>query len=80
MTLYPHLINLPVELKRVLLLPDTPPLRPAMAAAVHAAGVTVHSYTVGRVGMKPKIGFKAEFLALCQNHYSPRSLRVEVTG
>lgn len=63
--LYPSLIGLVPSVIPVFLLPDQPLLKPAMAAAIHAAGIKVYTYSIGVTGKKPKITFSKEFCLLC---------------
>lgn len=65
LTLYPSLISLPADLRKILLLPDEPNLAPPMAAALEAAQIGVYFYSVGREGEVPKIAFSDAFLELC---------------
>lgn len=66
LALYPHLVSLPSDLTKVLLLPGRPPLRPAMAAAICANSVSIHYYDVRRTGKKLAIDFSVGFLATCR--------------
>lgn len=66
LSLYPSLIGLRPGLQPVLLTPDEPAMPPALAAALEAAGISVFTYNVGRVGGRPKIEFAGEFLARCR--------------
>lgn len=66
LTLYPSLVSLPVGLNPIVLLPDTPVLRPYLAAALAKASIEVHFYSVGRVGKSPKISFTPAFLKRCR--------------
>ena len=63
--LYPSLIGLPSNTISVFLMPDQPLIKPAMAAALHAADIKVYNYSIGTIGKKPKITFSNEFLQLC---------------
>lgn len=65
LTLYPSLIGLPEKLDRALLIPDTPTLRPALAAAVIANGIAIYTYSVGTEGAVPTIAFSQDFLDRC---------------
>ena len=67
LALYPSLIALPAGLDPVLLVPEVPPLRPQLAAALDAIKVEVQFYSVGRVGAKPSISFPATFLTRCRH-------------
>lgn len=66
LTLYPELINLPTDLRKILLLPDKPELGQSMAAALEAAQIGVYFYSVDREGTVPKISFAEAFLNLCR--------------
>lgn len=68
LTLYPSLIALPAGLAPVLLIPDTPSLRPFLAAALAAASVEIHFYSVGRIGNAPVIEFTKAFVDRCQGN------------
>ena len=63
--LYPSLIGLASSIIPVFLIPDQPLLKPVMAAAIHAAGIKVYTYSIGVTGKKPKITFSKEFRLLC---------------
>jgi hypothetical protein len=81
LALYPSLIALPAGLNPVLLVPEVPPLRPQLAAALDAVGVEVQFYSVGRVGAEPNITFPATFLARCrQKATSPGKRRTRPPG
>jgi len=67
LALYPSLIALPAGLNPVLLVPEMPPLRPQLAAALDAIKVEVQFYSVGRVGADPSITFPATFLTRCRH-------------
>ncbi len=64
--LYPFLIGLDPGLEPVMLLPDTDPLKPDMAAALDAATVKIYTYSVGRGSRKPVITFSEKFLKRCK--------------
>lgn len=64
--LYPSLVNLPKSLDPVLVIPDVPALRPALAAAVSATNIEVYTYSVGQEGEKPKIVFSDALLERCR--------------
>lgn len=65
LSIYPHLLKLPGELRRVLLVPDNPRLRPQLAGALAAVDIEVHFYSVEASGKKPRIGFSSDFLSCC---------------
>ena len=65
LALYPSLLNLPAGLSPILLIPDDPPLRPQLAAALASEGIEVFFYSVGELGKKPEIGFSRKFLKRC---------------
>lgn len=67
LALYPSLIALPAGLDPILLVPEVPPLRPQLAAALDAVKVEVQFYSVGRVGAEPSITFPATFLTRCRH-------------
>jgi hypothetical protein len=67
LALYPSLISLPAGLDPVLLVPEVPPLRPQLAAALDSVKVEVQFYQVGRVGAEPKVSFPASFLMRCRD-------------
>jgi hypothetical protein len=50
-------------MRPALLIPDEPPLRPAMAAALSAAEIKVYTYTVKETRKSPEISFSDAFLA-----------------
>ncbi|KQS49506.1 hypothetical protein [Sphingomonas sp. Leaf198] len=74
LALYPSLIGLDRNLAKVALLPDTPPLRPAMAGALSEAGVEVFTYAVRGKGKKPIIEFTKAFLSRCASTVPPVGL------
>ncbi|RJF84720.1 hypothetical protein D3877_09510 [Azospirillum cavernae] len=63
--LYPSLITLPNDLRKIILVPAKPDLRPSMAAALAKAQIEVHRYLVGREGKAPKIAFTEAFIKRC---------------
>lgn len=65
--LYPTIIGLDADLDPILLVPDSPPLKPALAAALAANGIEVYTYSVGKLGKRPKIEFSEAFLARCRD-------------
>lgn len=65
LTLYPSLIGLGTDYTPVILVPDTPPLKPLLASALHGAHVEVFSYAVSDGGDEPSITFSDEFLSRC---------------
>jgi len=67
LALYPSLIALPAGLNPILLVPEVPPLRPQLAAALDAVKVEVQFYSVGRVGTEPDISFPSTFLTRCRH-------------
>lgn len=63
--LYPDLIGISSEPTKVLLVPDEPPVRAAMLAAVEAAGIEFHTYSIDDRGKKPRIAFTPDLIELC---------------
>lgn len=66
LNLYPRLIGIRGEPEPALLVPDSQPLRPVMAAALAAAKVSVFTYSIDGSGRKPRIGFPAALIARCR--------------
>ena len=64
--LYPSLVDLPPDLDKVLLVPDSPLMRPQMAAALASRDIGVFFYNVDDSGKRPKITFAMQFLDLCR--------------
>lgn len=65
LTLYPELIGLEDGLDPILLIPDDPPLKPALAAAVASANIDIYTYIVDAGPTPPMITFSKAFLARC---------------
>ena len=69
--LYPTLIGLPDGLDRVLLIPEDPPIKPSMGAALEKAGVEVFTYSIREGATALKITFAEKFLARCRRSAPP---------
>lgn len=69
--LYPSLVGLPSDVSRLLLVPDEPPIKPNMSAALQDADVEVFTYTVAHGRKAPRITFPAALLARCRQRRVP---------
>lgn len=63
--LYPSLIGISQNTKRVLLIPDNPPMNAMLSAALRAASIEVFTYCVKSGADKPAIVFSDAFLMRC---------------
>lgn len=64
--MYPTLIGLPDVLERMLLVPNEPPIKPSMAAALAKAGVSTYTYTISGGRKSPRITFPKALLKRCR--------------
>ena len=73
LALYPALIGLDKGLASVLLIPEDPPLKPALAASLAGALVEIYTYDVTPDSTPPKITFSKAFLDRCGAGHEPEN-------
>lgn len=64
--LYPGLIGIQGQPEKVLLIPDQRPLKPVMAAALDAAGISVFTYNIDDSSKKPRVTFPKALIERCK--------------
>lgn len=66
LTLYPPLIGIDPAVSKALLVPDDPPLRPMMAAALEVIGMEVFTYSLSEHAGSIEVTFSKPFLRRCR--------------